>query len=315
MAKSKWLVTGAAGFLGSHVVEQLLENGQEVLAVDDLSWGKEEFLNPYLDVENFDFYKTDIREVANVRRILEGREPDHIIHLAALHFIPLAMKQPTLTVDINVKGTQSLIEASRDIPFKSFWFASTGDVYKNTESILSEDETPLEPFNIYGLTKYMGEQLLHMESQDFPNKSYVVGRIFNLIGPRETNPHIIPEIIKQLRNNPKKLSLGNIWPIRDYVPVDDAARAIIAMCAKASPGLKTCNVATGVGQSVSDLIKSIEGILGHNIEVTKDEDRVRAVERPTLIAKVDRLKDHIGWAPTHKVEEILSSLLQAEGIL
>lgn len=314
MDKKKWLVTGAAGFLGSHVVEQLITLDQEVIAIDDLSWGKEEFLAPYIDHPNFDFFKTDIRQTDALKKILNSHKPNHIVHLAALHFIPLAMKQPTLTVDINVRGTQSIIEASREVDYTSFWFASTGDVYKTTEEPLVEDLTPTEPYNIYGTTKFMGEQLLRLESELHRGRAYIAGRLFNLIGPRETNPHIIPEIIKQLKKNPNELTLGNIWPIRDYVPVDQAAKAVIDMSLCAKPGLTKCNVATGVGQSVEDLIHTIENILGHKIKVLKDESRVRPVDRPKLVAKVDRLKKIIQWTPSHKVEEILTSLLQSEGL-
>ena len=314
MDKKKWLVTGAAGFLGSHVAEQLMEKQQMVVAVDDLSWGNEEFIAPYSENDDFEFFKTDIRQTDALKKILASHQPDFIVHLAALHFIPLAMKQPTWTIDINVKGTQALLEAAREVNYTAFWFASTGDVYKTTEEPLIEHETPKDPYNIYGMSKLMGEQLLKLESELHRGRAYIAGRLFNLIGPRETNPHIVPEIMKQLKENPKELQLGNITPVRDYVPVDQAAQAIIDMCLKSKPGFIKNNVATGVGQSVGDLIKTIEKVLGHDITVHKDPDRVRPVDRPKLVAKVDQLKENIGWAPSHKVEEILTSLLKAEGL-
>ena len=315
MDKAKWLVTGAAGFLGSHVVEELLKKNQTVHGLDDLSWGKKEFLEPHLSQQNFHFHRQDIRDFKNLKPIVEEIQPDHIVHLAALHFIPLAIKEPALTIDINVRGTQSLLQALNDLPFSSFWFASTGDVYKTTTEPLVEDKTPLDPYNIYGLSKLMGEQLLRHGSQQRPDQCFIAGRLFNLIGPRETNPHIVPEIIKQLKADPHQLQLGNITPIRDYVPVDQAAKAVIDMCLQAQKGFFAANVATGVGQSVADLIQATSQLLGHEIQVHKDPSRVRAVDRPKLVAQVDRLKKTIGWAPSHRVQEILHELLQTEGLM
>lgn len=313
MEKNKWIITGAAGFLGSHVIEQLLQKEQTVLGIDDLSWGKESH------VENLKrkgaFERVDIRDHDKLKNVIEKFEPTHIVHLAALHFIPDAIKNPTLAVDINVKGTQSLLHAARDTKYSHFFFASTGDVYEKTDKDNKEDQTEVRPFNIYGLTKLFGEKLLEQENINLPSKNFVIGRIYNLIGPRETNPHIIPEIMKQLKDNPRKLSLGNITPVRDYVPVDECARTIIELCQKSTKPLARYNIATGVGQSVEDLIKTIEVLLGHKIDVEKDPKKVRTVERERLVASVDRLKEFLGWTPTHNVSHILQQLLIVEGLL
>ncbi|MCC6137746.1 MAG: GDP-mannose 4,6-dehydratase, partial [Bdellovibrionaceae bacterium] len=194
-------------------------------------------------------------------------------------------------------------------------FASTGDVYAKSEDNNHEDNTAKAPFNIYGVTKLFGEHLVALESHQYPQKNYVVGRIYNLIGPRETNPHIIPEIIQQLKKDSNKLSLGNIWPIRDYVPVDECARAAIALCEKSLPGVSTYNVATGEGQSVAHLIECMQKILGHTIKVEEDPQKVRSVERARLVANVEKLKKHLGWTPTSQVNAILHKLLKSEGFV
>jgi len=316
MNQKKWLVTGAAGFLGSHVIQSLILKDQIVLGIDDLSWGKKEHLTSLTESKNGTFVKEDIRNTPEVTQIMKDFKPDVIVHLAALHFIPEAIKKPTLAVDINVRGTQSILEAAAlSSSYQTFWFASTGDVYAKTDQDNDEEKTEVRPFNIYGMTKFFGEKLLFLEHEKNSNKKFIAGRIYNLIGPNETNPHIVPEIMSQLKRDNKKLSLGNIHPIRDYVPVDQCARAIIEMCEKITSPYTTCNVATGVGQSVSDLIKKIEKIFGHTIEVYIDPLKVRTVERERLVASSQKLKKLIGWAPSSDVEDILRSLLIAEGLL
>ena len=313
MKQQKWCVTGAAGFLGSHVIEQLVQNNQSVLAIDDLSWGQEKHLAPLTKSKQHRFAKIDIRHEQKIEEELNAFRPDGIVHLAALHYIPEAIKHPTLALDINVRGTQSMLKAARHCGYQTFFFASTGDVYEKTDADNEEAHTPTKPYNIYGLSKLFGENLMHLEQSQLIDKKMIVGRIYNLIGPRETNPHIIPEIIKQLKTDKTKLSLGNIWPMRDYVPVNECARAIIDLCSLSTDALTTVNIATGVGQSVEVLIQQIEKILGHTICVEKDISKVRSVERARLVANVSQLKKCIGWTPTSRVESVLRELLLSEG--
>lgn len=315
MKKMKWAVTGAAGFLGSHVVEQLTARGDAVLGIDNLAWGQESHIDVLKKTDGCRFEKVDIRDLSAMKTALSSFAPDAVVHLAALHFIPEAVKNPSLAIDINVRGTQTVLEAARETNCQKIWFASTGDVYCKTDDDNTEGKTATEPYNIYGLSKWIGEQLMALESSNQPQRRYIIGRIYNLIGPRETNPHIVPEIIKQLKQNPKQLSLGSIWPVRDYVPVDHCAKALIDMCEKATDNLTCSNVCTGHGQSVKDLIDAIQEQLGHKIEVQEDPARVRKVERTRLVGSVERLRGLIGWSPSPKASAILRDLLIHEGLL
>lgn len=309
MTNKTWFVTGAAGFLGSHVVEQLLQKKQKVIGVDNFSWGKKSNLYLFKDNPLFKLVEADIRDPERMKSLIQDYKPENVIHLAALHFIPDAIKNPTLAVDINIKGTQSILDALDKTFVKVFWFASTGDVYKKTDDTLVESQTPLEPFNIYGISKHLCEQLIAHKASLFPDTKFIIGRIFNLIGIRETNPHILPEIMGQLKKNSKRLSLGNIWPVRDYVAVHDCAKCIIEMCEKSINNLDTYNVATGYGQSVQDLIQEIESILGHKIDTHQDPQKVRSVERARLVAQNQKIKNFIGFAPSPKMREVLVQLL------
>ena len=134
--------------------------------------------------------------------------------------------------------------------------------------------------------------------------------------PRETNPHILPEILNQLRERPADpLRLGNLWPRRDLVPVEEAARAIIDSVDCAPHGVTTINVATGVARSMQEVIGLLETLLHRRISVEKDPAKIRSVERPHLQADVTRLKNLLGWTPHSDLRRGLGELISAEGLL
>jgi UDP-glucose 4-epimerase len=309
-----WLITGAAGFLGSHVIEELLRRNIAVIALDNLSWGSAENLRVVAGSLAPIPVIADIRDAAALARVFKEFQPNVCVHLAALHYIPAAVADPSLTVSINVHGTQSVLSAAMAAGVERYWFASTGDVYAPSEMRHREDDK-LEPFNIYGLSKVLGEQLIGLAAKEHEAKHFVVGRLFNLYGPRETNPHIVPEIMMQLRARPgMPLRLGNIWPRRDLVAVAEAARAIIESVFRAPAGLTTVNMATGGAQSIEDLIARLGDLLGRKIAVETDPSKVRPIERPHLQADVTRLKGLIGWTPHVDLKKGLEELLEAEGV-
>jgi UDP-glucose 4-epimerase len=216
-------------------------------------------------------------------------------------------------VSLNVHGTQCVLSAARTARVERIWFASTGDVYVPDDKPHHEVNSATGPFNIYGLSKLMGEQLMALEARSRPEARFVVGRLFNLYGPRETNPHILPEVLGQLRANPEAtLRLGSLWPKRDLVPVSDAARAVIATLDAAPPGVTTVNIATGIAVSMQHVLDLIGELRGKPLVIETDPAKVRPVERAHLQADVARLKQMIGWAPHSDVRLGLKELLEAE---
>jgi UDP-glucose 4-epimerase len=312
--RRRWAVTGAAGFLGSHVVDVLCERGAPVLAIDDLSGGRAEFLARHECSPGFRHVRMDIRQTSELTALLRQEVPAAVVHLAALHFIPAAVADPTRAVSLNVMGTQSVLSACREAHVSRVWFASTGDVYLPAQQPHRED-SPLAPFNIYGLTKLMGEQLVALESRERPEARFLVGRLFNLYGPRETNPHILPEILVQLRRQADApLRLGNLWPTRDLVPVRDAARAVVETLEQAPLGVTTVNVASGVDWSIQEVLHLIGELRGRQLTIETDPAKVRPVERSHLRADVSRLRALIGWTPHSELRRGLDELLMAEGL-
>jgi UDP-glucose 4-epimerase len=315
MSARPWLVTGAAGFLGSHVVDHLMAQKERVVAVDNLAWGKKEFLAASAAKPGFTLAVLDIRDTAALSALMEREKPKAVVHLAALHFIPACVADPPLAVSLNVLGTQSVLTAASRAGVERTWIASTGDVYGPKLTPHREDETPA-PFNIYGVTKLLAEQLAQHESRQRPEATFVVGRLLNLVGPRETNPHILPEICRQLRAKPRgPLHLGNVSPRRDLVPIRGAARSVVESCAKAPRGLTTLNIATGRAQSIAEVIERIGGLLGTPLAVETDPARVRATEREHLQADVGALRRLTGWAPEGDLDDCLRELLGSEGLL
>ena len=310
-----WLVTGAAGFLGSHVVEQLLLRQVPVIGVDDLSGGKWQFLAPFATNPLFKFVCKDIRAEAPLVDVCRQELPKAVVHLAALHFIPAAMRDPGLAVSLNVHGTQVVLNAARAAGVRRFFQASTADVYRSSDRPHSETGE-IGPFNIYGLTKLIGEQLTRLEASNQPDCHFVIGRLFNLYGPRETNPHILPDIFAQLRNGRNgTLRLGNITPKRDLVPVADAARAVIETVEKSSPGVTTVNIGTGVSVSMQEVVELLSSLMGKSLRIETDTGKVRSVERPHLQADIGALRSLIGWAPHGDLSRGFRELLHSEGVI
>jgi UDP-glucose 4-epimerase len=310
-----WLVTGAAGFLGSHVVEHLLSRQLPVIGLDNLSTGNWQFLAPFATNPLFSFVCKDMRDESGLTALCLARRPAAAIHLAALHFIPAAMRDPGLTVSLNVHGTQSVLSACNAANVPRIWYASTADVYKPIDRP-HEESGEIAPFNIYGLTKWMGEKLVQLEADAHPERHFVIGRLFNLYGPHETNPHILPEIIAQMRNGGSNvLRLGNITPKRDLVPVADAARAVVEMVDKSTPGVAIANVGTGLSVTMQDVVERIASLTSKPLRIEIDPAKVRPVERPHLQADVVRLRSMIGWSPHADLTVGLRDLLRYEGVI
>jgi UDP-glucose 4-epimerase len=310
-----WLVTGAAGFLGSHVIKSLLLKNIPVIALDNLAIGKWKFLAPFLTNSRFKFVCQDIRDEPGLANLCQRERPGTAIHLAALHFIPAATSKPRLTIGVNVDGTRCLLRACREAGVRRIWFASTADVYRVADKP-HQESGEVCPFNVYGLSKWMGERLMEKEAGRQPEGHFVIGRLFNLYGPNETNPHIIPETISQIRKDRSGvLRLGSMTPRRDLVYVADAARAVIEMIEKSEPGITTVNIGTGVSVSMQEIVEEIACISGRKLAVETDSAKLRVLDRPHLQADVTALRSLIGWVPHGDLSRGLHELLRFEGLL
>ena len=301
------LVSGGAGFIGSHVTELLCENGHEVAVIDNLKNGKKEFIGN-LEVT---FFEKDIRDRLAIREIVQQLKPQWIFHLAAIHFIPYCQKYPIESFEINALGTQILLdELAKVVCVEKVFFASTAAVYGPSDNAHQETED-YAPMDAYGVSKVCGESMVHRFIKDNSSKA-LIGRLFNAIGPRETNPHLLPDIFEQVNAGDRTINLGNIEPKRDFVDVRDMARAIVGGLSNLEDKFQVCNIGSGKQYSVKEVVDIISELLGEEIEIVSKADRRRKVERPSLLAGNQKISDLAKWRPEYSLKQTLKDLLVVE---
>ncbi|MFV2045378.1 MAG: NAD-dependent epimerase/dehydratase family protein, partial [Anaerolineales bacterium] len=215
------LVTGGAGFIGSHLVRELLQSGQHVVVFDNLSTGTLAHLQ--LDHPNLVFIQGDIVDTQSLRKAFVDCQPQTVWHLAALHFIPYCNSHPTETIRVNVMGTQHVTNCCLEFGVRELIYTSSAAVYPVADRAFSEEDPP-SPSDVYGITKLAGEMLLAAFHEGSGIRC-IIARLFNIYGSGETNWHVIPEIVDQaLKGN--TVHLGNTNPKRDFIHVHDVVSAL-----------------------------------------------------------------------------------------
>ena len=209
---------------------------------------------------------------------------------------------------MNVEGTRRVLECCRGRSVGRFVLASTAAVYAPADAPCVEVSSPLGPVEIYGESKVAAEQLARAFHEDTGIPT-AVARLFNAVGRRETNPHVIPHIFETLRAS-DALPLGNLVPRRDYIDTRDVAEALLAL-SRPAPGLQVLNVGTGVAHSVGDIVEALRAILGRPISVVQDPSRARATERMLLVADIGEIRRVTGWTPRIALQESLEDLARA----
>jgi len=299
----KALITGGAGFIGSAVVPELQRSGLDIFVLDNLSFGSREFI----DVADDHFFLVDIRDKAAVEKTISTINPDIVVHLAAIHFIPYCNQHPYEAADINIRGTMNILQACNGLTsLKKIFFASTAAVYPIYDDAVSETHEQL-PLDIYGLTKLTGEHLFKKNWLE-TSVDTVICRFFNAFGPNETNPHLIPEIEKQLRSGVRTIKLGNLTPKRDFIHTHDMASAVRQLLFMEKPGFDIFNLGRGIEYSVVEIVEAFERQLNEKITIEVDPARVRKVEREHLLADVTKLKS-TGWEPRWGIDEGIKDLI------
>jgi UDP-glucose 4-epimerase len=284
------LVTGGAGFIGSALCRALVTRGSRVFAYDSLRFGQRDLLpaDPRCVL-----VEGDVRDAGALRRVLRDTAPQAVCHLAAIHFIPYCNAHPDEAMDINVNGTRQVLEACREVRPERLLFASTAAVYPAEDGPFTEEHAP-GPIDIYGTSKLEGEALVRRFATETTIPT-VIARLFNAFGPRDTNPHLIPDVLAQLVDG-DTVRLGNLEPIRDYVYLEDLAAALVALLDARSEGCAVFNVGSGQGRSVREVLAAFEAAIGRPLRVVQEPARVRNVERPRLVADTGKLRE-TGWQP------------------
>lgn len=306
------LVTGGAGFVGVPTVGLLIERGYEVVVVDNFSVAPAARLDHLVAGGRVRVADVDLRDADAMAGVVAEWRPWAVVHLAALHYIPYCADHPAETLAVNLLGFQHLLDAVRAAGVDRLVFASTGDVYRPADEPHCEgDETT--PTSIYGATKLAGEWLVRLWREAGATTSPVVARLFNVYGPGETNPHLIPHLCASLQRG-DQIDLGNVEARRDYTFVDDVAAALVGLVESGLADV-TVNVGTGSSWSAADVVERMRVLTGRDIRIRVDPQRLRKTDRSNLQADPTLLRALVPGSVPTPLETGLRRLLVAEGLL
>ncbi len=303
--KRKILVTGADGFIGSHLTERLAKEGAEVRAFvyynSFNSWGWLETLPPKL-LSKLDVFTGDVRDPHGVAKAMEGI--DIVFHLAALIGIPFSFHSPDSYVDTNVKGTLNILQAARRLNVGRIIHTSTSEVFGTAQYVPMDEKHPIEPQSPYAATKAAADQLAISFYRSF-NLPVTVLRPFNTFGPRQSARAVIPTIITQIFSGQKKIKLGNVETTRDFNYVTNTVDAFLTVALHDKTIGFTFNSGSNREISIRELAALIGKILDKPVEITTDEKRFRPgkseVER--LVCDSTALTKVCRWKPDVSLED------------
>jgi UDP-glucose 4-epimerase len=258
----KVLVTGGAGFIGSHIVDKLLLNGHEVVVLDDLSSGRLKNIKHHLDERGFHFLKGDIRNVRTVEKSLEG--VNAVIHEAALASVPLSIENPSLTNEVNVSGTLNLLKASLKAKVKRFVYASSCAVYGAASELPINEDTPLKPLSPYAASKLAAED--HCKAF-YKNHGLETVRLryFNAYGPRQTAGEyagVMVKFLERIRKGQPPIIFGDGKQTRDFISVADVVEATLLALNRGDAAGEVFNIGTGEVATINRLCELFLKALG-----------------------------------------------------
>lgn len=299
----KVIVTGGAGFIGSHIVDLLIEKGYEVHVIDNLYSGKKENINP----KAF-FHNVDVRNIEDLIPLFEGVK--YVFHEAGLPGVQLSIDDPLQTHAVNVLGLLNVLEASRLHKVKRVMFAASSSAYGNQTSMPLVETMPVSPVSPYGAQKYIGEVYCRIWSTVYGIETVAL-RYFNVYGPRQNADgayaSVIPKFI-ELRKNGKPLTItGDGNQTRDFVHVKDVARANILAMESSSIGR---GEVINVGDTHKCSINFITSLIGGDVEYVPPRLEVRDSQ-----ADISKARGLLGWEPIMKIEEGIIDLKKQSGFL
>ena len=306
------LVTGAGGFIGSHLVEKLLEEGCKVRAfVHYNSFNRWGWLDSFSTdkLENVEIFLGDIRDPNGVREAVKG--VDIVFHLAALIGIPFSYHSPDTYVDTNVKGTLNILQACKDLEVEKVLVTSTSEVYGTARYVPIDENHPRQPQSPYSATKIAADCLAESFYRSF-DLPIVVVRPFNTYGPRQSARAVIPTIITQLLAGKKEIKLGALHPTRDLVFVKDTVNGFIEIAKSDETVGEEINIATGREISIGDLAKKLINMINPEAKIVVEEVRLRPekseVER--LLGSNNKIRKLTNWEPQYSLEEGLKLTIE-----
>jgi UDP-glucose 4-epimerase len=303
------LVTGGAGFIGSHLVDMLMEKGYGVIVLDNLSTGKLENIREHLNDPQFRFVRGDIRDRQSVEEAMGGVQA--VFHLAAITSVPYSVKHPEITRQVNVEGTRNLLEACLRGGAERFIFVSSCAVYGEPEYLPVDEGHPTRPVSPYAESKLEAENLCREFQERYGLRTTVI-RPFNVYGPGMRNDQyggVIARFIERLRLGKPPVIYGDGEQTRDFVHVEDAVRAMVLALESRKAVGRTFNVATGAPTSINRLAQLLIELLGAD-GIEAEHRKARAGDVRYSYADIQEARDVLGFEPRISLKEGLSALLR-----
>lgn len=307
--KGKILVTGADGFIGSHLTDILLQEGYEVRALSQYNsfnnWGWLEGNNH----PNLEVVCGDVRDAAFCRHISKGC--DTVFHLAALIAIPYSYVAPESYVDTNIKGTLNMCQAAMDCGVRRLIVTSTSEVYGTAQYVPIDEKHPRQPQSPYSATK-IGADAIAKSFYNAFNLPVVIARPFNTFGPRQSARAIIPTIITQIAAGKRSIKVGDLSPTRDFNFVKDTCRGFIALGKAENVEGQEINIATGKEVTMKETLETIARLMGVDVEYVVDKERLRPSKSEVfrLCGDNSLITSLTDWRPQYTLEQGLAETIE-----
>lgn len=321
------LVTGGAGYIGSHAVKQLLEKGERVTIVDNLDRGYREVvevLKKRYGDENLDFVKVDLKDKEGIGELLAKLKPEGIMHFAALCLVNESMEKPDLYFENNVGGSLNLLRSMAENGVKNLVFSSTCAVYGESKYLPMDEKHPLLPTNPYGESKLIVEKMIYWMAKVYDLK-YCIFRYFNVSGAAEDgligdskkpSQLLVQNAVRGAMGiEPFKLTCPKVetkdgTPVRDYINVEDLVRAHVMALGYLDQGgsSEIFNLGTGSGNSVLEIVDQVQKITSKKFDIQSGEPRKG--EYAQVYADIGKVREKLGWKPENSIEDSVNSLVK-----
>ena len=307
------LITGGAGFVGSHLTGKCLSEGHDVTILDHSS----------MDLKNLESVKNDIKVIScdicdyvSCQKAIAETNPEVVFHLAAISFVPDAQNNPGLAVNINVSGTFNVLEASRKLSgLRKFIFISSSEVYgkKSTDGKPINESLDCSPVTLYAVTKQQGE-ILSLWFYRENNMPVVIFRPFNHVGPRQSSNFVVSSFARQIAEIeagkvPPVIKVGNLSPGRDFSDVRDIVEAYVRSITKAKPG-EIYNLCSGVSRTIQSVLDDLLSRTKCKINIKTDSERIRKNDDSVFVGDSSKFTNDTGWCSTYEWDNTLDDLLE-----
>ena len=308
----KALVTGADGFIGSHLVEYLLEKGYDVKAFTYYNsfnnWGWLDTLEKQ-KLEQIEIFSGDIRDPNGVREAIKG--VDEVFHLAALIAIPFSYHSPDSYVDTNIKGTLNVLQACRDFNTSKVLVTSTSEVYGTAQYVPIDEKHPYQGQSPYSATKIGADRLAESFYRSFDMPISIV-RPFNTYGPRQSARAVIPTIITQLLSGKEEIKLGSLTPTRDFNYVKDTVKGFYEIAKSNKTIGEEINIATNTEISIGDLANEIISQINPNVKIICEEQRLRPEKSEVnrLLGDNTKIKNLTNWEQSYTFKDGIKETIE-----